>query len=132
MSLIDLKKNKDRPHSKGNIKGKFTIDEFIADADNYAKGDPQIVSNENHGKMNLKQAIHDAKQMIERKKTANMQDRPFRRATFTLSENTITQLQNLSEGADLAKSHIIRILVDELSSKEQEEQVRKLFDSDVG
>jgi len=132
MSLIDLKKSKDRSNSKENVKEQFTIDEFIADADNYAKGSPQIVSNENHGKMNLKQAIHDAKQMIERKKMANMQDRPFRRATFTLSENTITQLQNLSEGADLAKSHIIRILVDELSSKEQEEQVRKLFESDVG
>lgn len=132
MSLIDLKKNKDRPHSKGNIKGKFTIDEFIADADNYAKGDPQIVSNENHGKMNLKQAIHDAKRLIERKKSADLQNKPFRRATFTLSENTIEQLTQLSEGTDLARSHIIRILIDELSNKEQEDQIKKLFESDVG
>lgn len=132
MSLTDLKKSKDRSHSKENVKEQFTIDEFIADADNYAKGSPQIVSNENHGKMNLKQAIHDAKMLIERKKAAEMQGKPFRRATFTLSENTIEQLQKLSEGTDLAKSHIIRILIDELSNKEQNDQIKKLFESDVG
>jgi len=131
MSLTDLKKSKDRSNSKDNVKEQFTIDEFIADADNYAKGSPQIVSNENHGKMNLKQAIHDAKLLIERKKSSSMQEKPFRRATFTLSENTIEQLKKLSEGTDLAKSHILRILIDELSSKEQEDQIKKLFESDV-
>jgi len=132
MSLTDLKKNKDRSHSKENVKEQFTIDEFIADADNYAKGSPQIVSNENHGKMNLKQAIHDAKLLIEQKKAVGAQGKPFRRATFTLSENTIEQLKKLSEGTDLAKSHIIRILIDELSNKEQDDQIKKLFESDVG
>lgn len=132
MSLIDLKKSKDRSNSKENVKEQFTIDEFIADADNYAKGSPQIVSNENHGKMNLKQAIHDAKMLIERKQSAERQGKPFRRATFTLSENTIEQLKTLSEGTDLAKSHIIRILIDELSNKEQKDQIKKLFESDVG
>jgi len=131
MSLTDLKRNKDRPNSKENVKEQFTIDEFIADADNYAKGSPQIVSNENHGKMNLKQAIHDAKLLIERKKAAEGKGKPFRRATFTLSENTIEQLKTLSEGTDLAKSHIIRILIDELSNKEQNDQIKKLFESDV-
>jgi len=132
MSLTDLKKSKDRSHSKENVKEQFTIDEFIADADNYAKGSPQIVSNENHGKMNLKQAIHDAKLLIERKKAAEGQGKPFRRATFTLSENTIEQLKTLSESTDLAKSHIVRILIDELSNKEQNDQIKKLFESDVG
>ena len=131
MSLTDLKKNKDRSNSKGKVKGDFTIDEFIADADNYAKGNPQIVSNENHGKMNLKQAIHDAKRLIKQKKEADLQSKPFRRATFTLSENTIEQLKLLSEESDLAKSHILRILIDELSRKEQEDQMKKLFESDV-
>jgi hypothetical protein len=131
MSLTDLKKNKDRSNSKGKVKGDFTIDEFIADADNYAKGNPQIVSNENHGKMNLKQAIHDAKRLIKQKKQADLQSKPFRRATFTLSENTIEQLKLLSEESDLAKSHILRILIDELSRKEQEDQIKKLFESDV-
>tara|TARA_R110001583_G_scaffold59932_3_gene178310 strand:+ start:3928 stop:4326 length:399 start_codon:yes stop_codon:yes gene_type:complete len=132
MSLTDLKKNKDRPHSKGKVKGQFTIDEFIADADNYAKGAPQIVSIENQSKMNLKQAIHDAKCLIERKKSTDFKSKPFRRATFTLSENTIEQLKQLSDGTDLARSHILRILIDELSNKEQEDQIKKLFESDVG
>jgi hypothetical protein len=131
MSLIDLKKDKDRTATKGKLRDQFTIDEFIADADNYANGSPQIVSNENHGKINLKQAIHDAKVLIERKKSENSSGKPFRRATFTLSENTIKQLQQLSEGTDLAKSHIIRILIDELSNEEEIEQIKKLFESDV-
>jgi len=131
MSLTDLKKSKDRPHSKENVKEHFTVDEFIADADNYAKGAPQIVSSENHGKMNLKQAIHDAKHLIDRKKLAAGQNKPFRRATFTLSEETIEQLKLLSEDTDLARSHIIRILIDELSHKDQDDQMKKLFESDV-
>ncbi|MCW8832171.1 MAG: hypothetical protein OQK09_05665 [Colwellia sp.] len=128
MSLTDLKKGKDSKATKEQ----FTVDDFIADADNYAKGAPQIVSSDDRGKMNLKQAIHDAKRMIEQKKAAKAQGKPFRRATFTLSENTIEQLQHLSEDTELAKSHIIRILIDELSNKEQEEQIRKLFKSNVG
>ena len=38
MSLIDLKKSKDGPKKKK----KFTVDEFIADAEDYAKGQPKI------------------------------------------------------------------------------------------
>jgi len=128
MSLTDLKKGKDSKVPKEQ----FTVDDFIADADNYAKGSPQIVSNEHPNKINLKQAIDDAKQLIERKKALDEQSKPFRRATFTLSENTIEQLQLLSEGTDLAKSHIIRILIDELSNKEQQQQIKKLFQSKVG
>jgi hypothetical protein len=127
MSLTDLKKGKESKQTKEQ----FSVDDFIADADNYAKGAPQIVSNDNRGKMNLKQAIHDVKGMIEQKKAFERQNKPFRRATFTLSENTIEQLKQLSEGTDLAKSHIIRILIDELSKKEQDEQIQKLFESKV-
>ncbi|MBL0711570.1 MAG: hypothetical protein JJV99_11225 [Colwellia sp.] len=127
MSLTDLKKSKDSKITKE----KFSVDDFIADADNYAKGAPQIVSGDHHGKTNLKQAIHDAKLIIKQNKHSKKQRKPFRRATFTLSEDTIEQLQYLSEETDLAKSHIIRILIDELSNKEQEEQVKNLFKSDI-
>ena len=40
MSLRDLKKSKDGPKKKKQ----FTVDEFIADAENYAQGQPKIVS----------------------------------------------------------------------------------------
>ena len=58
--------------------------------------------------------------------------KPFRRATFTLSEEAIEQLQGLSEDSDLAKSHILRILIDELCNKEQNEQLKKLLQSAIG
>ena len=145
MSLTDLKKGKD---SKGKKKN-FTIDEFISDAENYAKGAPEIVSelakngNVSH-KLNLKQAISEAKRYVEMTAIEHQQAvevkagvsarvaKPFRRATFTLSEEAIEQLQSLSEGSDLAKSHILRILIDELCNKEQNEQLKKLLQSGIG
>jgi hypothetical protein len=145
MSLTDLKKGKDSKTKKKN----FTIDEFISDAEDYAKGAPKIVSElTNHEqanqKLNLKQAISEAKRYVEMTEIEHQQsadviagvrvrvDKPFRRATFTLSEEAIDQLQDLSEGSDLAKSHILRILIDELCNKEQNEQLKKLLQSKIG
>ncbi len=145
MSLTDLKKSKNHKAKKK----KFTIDEFISDAENYAKGAPEIVSeltdngNASH-KLNLKQAISEAKRYVEMTAIEHQQAvevkagvsvkvvKPFRRATFTLSEEAIEQLQSLSEGSDLAKSHILRILIDELCNKEQNEQLKKLLQSGIG
>ncbi|TWX66295.1 hypothetical protein ESZ36_15615 [Colwellia demingiae] len=145
MSLTDLKKGKANKAKKRN----FTIDEFISDAENYAKGAPEIVSelaNNGHAghKLNLKQAISEAKRYVEMTEIEHQQAgevkagvrarvvKPFRRATFTLSEEAIEQLQGLSEGSDLAKSHILRILIDELCNKEQNEQLKKLLQSGIG
>ncbi len=137
MSLTDLKKSKD-----GKTKKKiFTIDEFIADAENYARGEPEIVSSDLQNQVNLQQALMAAKHHLEQKqqkdgsktpKETSNDHLPFRRATFTLSEEAISQLQELSVGSDLAKSHIIRILIDELCNKEQHEQLKKLLKSKIG
>jgi hypothetical protein len=145
MSLTDLKKSK--VHKVKNKK--FTVDEFISDAENYAKGTPKIVSEISSSeqishKLSLKQAISEAKRYVEMTEIEHQQaeevkvdDRarvckPFRRATFTLSEEAIEQLQGLSEDSDLAKSHILRILIDELCNKEQNEQLKKLLQSAIG
>lgn len=144
MSLTDLKKSKDGRAKKKN----FTIDEFISDAENYAKGAPKIVSEltsaDTCDKLNLKQAINEAKRYVEMTEMEHQQaqevkarvkakaDKPFRRATFTLSEEAIEQLHDLSAGSDLAKSHILRILIDELCNKEQNEQLKKLLQSRIG
>ncbi|PKG85028.1 hypothetical protein CXF85_05300 [Colwellia sp. 75C3] len=145
MSLTDLKKGKDSKSRRKN----FTIDEFISDAEDYAKGAPKIVSeltNDEQAsqKLNLKQAISEAKRYVEMTEIEHQQsadviagvrarvDKPFRRATFTLSEEAIDQLQDLSQGSDLAKSHILRILIDELCNKEQNEQLKKLLQSRIG
>jgi hypothetical protein len=144
MSLTDLKKGKNNKTKKQH----FTIDEFISDAENYAKGAPKIVSeltqeNEPH-KLSLKQAISEAKRYVELTEIEHQEaqevkagiktktNKPFRRATFTLSEDAIEQLHDLSEGTDLAKSHILRILIDELCNKEQNEQLKKLLQSRIG
>ena len=128
MSLSDLKKSTD-----GKVKKKkFTIDEFISDAENYARGEPEIVSSDPNNKLNLRQAIAAAKNHVERKKTANVERVPFRHATFTLSEDAIEQLQELAADTQLAKSHIIRILIDELCNKDQKDKLRKLLDSHIG
>ncbi|SEL50837.1 plasmid segregation centromere-binding protein ParG [Colwellia chukchiensis] len=127
MSLSDLKKSKDGPKKKKN----FTVDEFIADAENYAKGQPKIVSRE-HDELTLQQAVVAAKAYADKKKASRAEaGRRFRPATFTLSEEAISQLQALAQDTQLAKSHIIRILIDELCNKDQKEKLTKLLDSDI-
>jgi hypothetical protein len=127
MSLSDLKKSKDGPKKKK----KFTVDEFIADAENYAQGQPKIVSRE-HEKLSLQQAVVAAKERAAlQAKTSTEGGRRFRPATFTLSESAIEQLQELAKETQLAKSHIIRILIDELCNQDQKEKLRRLLDSKV-
>ena len=128
MSLSDLKKSKDGPKKKKQ----FTVDEFIADAENYAQGQPKIVSRE-HDELTLQQAVLFAKEHVALKAQSTPDGgRRFRPATFTLSEAAIEQLQELALDSKLAKSHIIRILIDELCNKDQKEKLRKLLDSKIG
>lgn len=130
MSLSDLKKSKD-----GKSKKKaFTVDEFIADADNYAKGSPELVSKNKNQPVSLQQALIAAKQFEVKKQSerrSSKEGKPFRHATFTLSEEAISQLQELAKDSQLAKSHIIRILIDELCNKEQQDKLNKLLDSNI-
>lgn len=133
MSLSDLKKSKD-----GKTKRRpFTVDEFISDAENYAKGAPEIVSSEIDNQLNLTQAVLAAQQYVADKKARKEQapttgdKKPFRHATFTLSEEAIKQLSELSIETKLAKSHILRILIDELCNKEQQKKLHKLLGSKI-
>jgi len=130
MSLSDLKKKKNHHAKKKN----FTVDEFISDAENYAKGAPTIVSSggakSSNADVNMSQAILMAKQHLDDKNKKH--NKPFRRATFTLSEDAIEQLTQLSQGTDLAKSHIIRILINELCSQDQRDRLQKLLESHTG
>lgn len=125
MSLTDLKKNTDGGDNKK--KKAFTVDEFIADAENYAKGNPQLVSEGLNRPVELTEALAAASQL----QVEEQNKKPFRHATFTLSEEAIAQLQILSKESNLAKSHIIRILINELCTKEQKDKLSKLLDSNV-
>ncbi|TLU67632.1 ribbon-helix-helix domain-containing protein [Thalassotalea litorea] len=116
MSLADLKKQ-EKPKAKIN----FSVDDFIEDANNYAAGNPQIVSAE-------------ANQQVEIFKKQFAQDnhceagRPFKHATFTLSEEAIKQLSELSEQTHIPKSRLLRIMVDDFFFNENP---NKLFLSDI-
>lgn len=108
MSLIDLKKsNKTKDKKKA-----LTVDEFIADAENYATGKPEFAHNELAQSHNLAPIISKG---LVTEQTSH--DKPFRHATFTLSEEAIAQLQSLSNESKLAKSHIIRILINQACNK---------------
>lgn len=123
MSLSDLKKSKKAQPKKRA----FTIDEFIEDADNYAQGAPQIVSPKDSKGDNALTEHGLNKGQKPKSDTA----RPFRHATFTLSEESIQSLNELAAQSDLAKSHIIRILISELSSQDKEEQLSRLLGSET-
>lgn len=128
MSLTDLKKSKDGPKRKKQ----FTVDEFISDAENYAQGKPKIVSSEQK-ELSLQDAILAAKEHQKNKQENKAEGgRRFRHATFTLSEAAIEQLQELAVDSQLAKSHIIRILIDELCNQDQKEKLTKLLASKIG
>lgn len=134
MSLSDLKKSKDGKTKKRQ----FTVDEFISDAENYAKGAPEIVSSDINNQLNLTQAVIAAKQYVANKKAkkekaalASENKKTFRHATFTLSEEAIEQLSELAIDTKLAKSHILRILIDELCNQDQKERIHKLLGSKI-
>ena len=131
MSLTDLKKSTQAKTQKKN----FTVDEFIADAENYAKGHPEIVKRGDQQTLNLTQALAAAKQLDDKRLQKNKlaaKGKPFRHATFTLSEEAINQLQDLAVKSNLAKSHIIRILINELCHKDQREKLNRLLGSNIG
>lgn len=162
MSLTDLKKSAD---GKGQKK-KFTVDEFISDSENYAKGAPEIVSGDIQRQQDLAKAIAGARDLVERRaqQAKAQQDAPiisakekaaqdkharklkkkitanqakqsnkkkYRHATFTLSEEVITQLQYLADETKLAKSHIIRILIKELDDQDKIDQLELILGSKI-
>lgn len=130
MSLIDLKKNNLAPKKKKT----FTVDEFISDAENYARGEAKIVSGgyeEEKSSLDLVQAIAFAEQKVKERQAEKSSNIPFRHATFTLSEEAIKQLNGLAKESSLAKSHIIRILIEMITNKDQKTQLEQLLGSKV-
>ena len=104
MSLADLKKQ-----SIAKTRCSFTVDEFIDDATNYSIGDPQIVSADIQAQTELL-----SRKIAESAKTDPIEansDKPFKHATFTLSEGIIEQLNELADSTNIPKSRLLRILV---------------------
>ena len=111
MGLADLKKKHNLHHQK-----KFTIDEFIEDADFYAKGKPKVVS--------LELSLHrdealTALACIERGEHLKPS---YKKATFSLSTAAIDELGNLTQQDGMNKSLLFRLFTHYFSSLSPEER----------
>ncbi|MBB1269920.1 replication protein RepA [Shewanella sp. SR44-3] len=93
MSLTDLKRKKLKPKPKS-----ISADEFISDADNYAMG--------NKAQSLIKPGLNKTNSSL------------YRHATFTLTEHSISQLDTLAMNNKLAKSKILRLLIDDFYHKQ--------------
>lgn len=99
MALTDLKKNSTR-----STKQTLTVDEFIADADNYAMGQLQPAA----GPVMRHVAAANAAPVAEQG--------PMRHATFTLSQQAIDALTALSQQTGVSKSKLLRQLILQLDA----------------
>ncbi|MGL5396206.1 MAG: replication protein RepA [Shewanella sp.] len=102
MSLTDLKRKKPKQVIKV-----VSVEDFIEDANNYASGKASIL------------AIPPVEPKGLDKKSAKL----YRHATFTLTETSIAQLDLLAKETKVAKSRLLRILIDEFSQRKVEEQL---------
>jgi hypothetical protein len=101
MSLSDLRK---KPASPKPLS--CNVDEFIENAQNYAKGLDNVVK--------LRPMDHSPLQQEPKL--------PFRKATFTLSEACIEALGNLSDETGLSKSHLVRVLITQMEQSHESQK----------
>ncbi|MGL4711231.1 MAG: ribbon-helix-helix domain-containing protein [Shewanella sp.] len=109
MSLTDLKRKKPKQIIKA-----VSVDDFIEDANNYALGKASLLT------------AHAIAKGLDKKST-----KIYRHATFSLTENSIDQLDALSKSTRIAKSRLLRILINEFSQLtpiQQEQIVNNLHD----
>ncbi|WP_076410752.1 CopG family transcriptional regulator [Shewanella sp. UCD-KL12] len=143
MGLADLKKNSTRSNTAAINKQRpmqmsleSLIEDFIDDASMYAAGQshnddimadviqlPHRVTkqgSDKHSQTNVRQAIQE-KAVLKISKG----DEPFRKATFTLSESAISHLAEIASGCDIAKSKLIRFLIEHHYSLDEDERKQK-------
>ncbi len=145
MGLTDLKKNS-TPSKSTHQQIQTTqlalddlIDDFINDASRYAIGEEQrspitnkiieLNANKNllaTGSLNQSAATpHSSPEDIflqQNIKKVIKGDAPFRKATFTLSESAIAHLAALADDGDVAKSKLIRFLIEHFFSMSPQER----------
>ncbi|QYJ84785.1 replication protein RepA [Shewanella mesophila] len=111
MSLTDLKRRKPKPRKK------LTIEEFIEDANNYAFGQPSLA-----GRTKKKRKVNET---LGLKKQST---KIFKHATFTLTESSITELNQLAKSNKVAKSRLIRMMITEFA-KMSEADLQQLIEN---
>ncbi|QLE86229.1 MULTISPECIES: hypothetical protein [Shewanella] len=127
MGLADLKKNSTQSKRQTHIDVPEQmslddfIDGFIDQATTYAAGGEQ--SNSIAEIIEFKPHQED-KQTVNPVRTIGKGNAPFRKATFTLSESAISHLADLASGCDVAKSKLIRFLIEHHYSLSDDERRR--------
>lgn len=106
MSLTDLKRRK-----KKTPQTQVSIEDFIEDANNYAFGQPSVVSQS-------RKKLSKGKQKGLDKHSTKI----YKHATFSLTEDAIAILDQISTEAKIAKSRLIRILIYDFAAKRKNEQ----------
>ncbi|MFT4924364.1 MAG: hypothetical protein ACI8WB_000442 [Phenylobacterium sp.] len=120
MSLSDLKKKSTRSRVSN-----CSVDEFINNANHYASGSPTAYDNvvsiktgraaEPGPAFEHVQATAAIDTLFAGMKQAALshgnKKQPYRKATFTLSEQCIASLNQLSQQTGCSKSHLVRILI---------------------
>lgn len=106
MSLTDLKRRK-----KAAPRKHVSAEEFIEDANNYAFGQPSVVSR------NRKKRAHALKKGLNKHRT-----KIYKHATFSLTYQTIDLLDKLATDAKIAKSRLIRKLIIDFAEKTEAEK----------
>lgn len=131
MALADLKKN--ASSCKSTFKRQMSVEEFIDTASLYALGQTHEFARPSNVVDFLqcrdnKRAI--ASINLKAESVTQVSKQPFRRATFTLSEQAINQLAQFSQASQLAKSKLIRHLIAEhnLLSDEDKQQLYQKFE----
>ena len=139
MGLADLKKNSTQSSAARqnrkllNISLDTLIDDFIEDATHYAAGQPaqvpqmaEIIALETgfDGEFKAQHQIKPAPKVVPKGPG------PYRKATFTLSESAIAHLAELASGCDVAKSKLIRFLIEHhyaLSEVERQQKEQSII-----
>ncbi|MDR8524553.1 CopG family transcriptional regulator [Shewanella fidelis] len=122
MGLADLKKSSTQSstsvsHSRvQQLTLDGLVDDFIDDANRYALGQQMLTSEQNRlTDLAFTAAIDDSTRTETPKKqvvTIKKGDAPVRKATFTLTESAIAHLATLADDCDVAKSKLIRFLIE--------------------
>lgn len=137
MGLADLKKSSTQsdPGTNPNTrKLQMSLDEFIDDATSYAAGHSladksmaDVIELASHFSVPKSQPFSNAISRSEPKQVKKVLKgtEPYRKATFTLSESAISHLAELASGCDVAKSKLIRFLIEHHFSLSDDERKEK-------
>ncbi|MBO2556115.1 CopG family transcriptional regulator [Shewanella algae] len=113
MGLADLKKNvtPSEVDARKRMLAMQSLDEFIDGAIYYAMGQTQQSAATMPVEQRYSNTASTNQEATQQKLIPKRRHEPFRKATFTLSEAAISHLAEMACDCDIAKSRLIRLLI---------------------